>query len=75
MAEVKEPVYWTGPSDISFTGHDVPPLGGIFSGDFYAVVADTKAYFFQRSNYRDETIVAIIAGIGSQIITQEFPKD
>jgi hypothetical protein len=75
IVEAKEPVYWTGPGDISFNGKDVPPLGGIFNGDFNAVMADGKAYFFQRSNYRDESIVGLITAVGGENILEDLPKD
>jgi len=64
IVEAETPVYWTQPEDLTFDGTNVPPLGGIFAGDFHAAMADASVRFIIRGEVPDEAIRASITASG-----------
>jgi Protein of unknown function (DUF1559) len=64
IVEGNTPVYWTQPEDVAFDGSTVPPLGGIFNGDFHAAMADASVHFFQRGQVNDNAIRNMISVTG-----------
>jgi Protein of unknown function (DUF1559) len=64
IVEAAKPVYWTQPEDVVFDGTNVPPLGGIFNGDFHAAMADASVQFIQRGDVPDDEIRSMISVTG-----------
>jgi hypothetical protein len=48
VAEAARPVVWTRPDDLMFDGKEVPGLGGLFDGRFYAAVADGSVSRYRK---------------------------
>jgi hypothetical protein len=65
IVEAKTPVYWTQPEDVVFDGSTVPPLGGIFNGDFHAAMADGSVQYVIRGDVNDEQIRRAISASGN----------
>jgi Protein of unknown function (DUF1559) len=64
IVEANTPVYWTQPEDVVFDGTNVPPLGGIFNGDFHAAMVDASVQFFQRGETTDDDIRSMVSVTG-----------
>jgi Protein of unknown function (DUF1559) len=64
IVEAKTPVYWTQPEDVVFDGNNIPPLGGVFAGNFHAAMGDASVRFVQRGEVSNDAILAMIAGGG-----------
>jgi hypothetical protein len=60
IVEGQTPVFWTQPENIVFDGGTVPPLGGIFNGDFHAAMADASVHYIIRGEVSDNAIRASI---------------
>jgi hypothetical protein len=71
IVEGKTAVYWTKPEDVTFNGIDVPPLGGIFAGEFNAAAADGSVGWYYNK-FRPDQIIARITASGGEKIDQ-FP--
>jgi hypothetical protein len=71
IVEGKTAVYWTKPEDITFDGKDVPPLGGIFAGEFNAAAVDGSVGWYSNK-FRPDQIIARITATGGEQINQ-FP--
>lgn len=47
VVEGAKPVPWTKPDDLPYDGKQVPKLGGMFDGQFHAVLGDGSVYRFK----------------------------
>ena len=68
IVEAKTPVFWTQPEDLVFNGRDVPPLGGIFDGDFNACFADGSVRWIVRNRVSDVTMKGLITATGGEVL-------
>jgi Protein of unknown function (DUF1559) len=48
VAEAAKPVLWTKPDDMPYDGEDPPKLGGMFDGQFHAVMGDGSVHLFKK---------------------------
>jgi hypothetical protein len=68
IVEAKTPLFWTQPEDIVFNGRDLPPLGGIFDGDFNACFADASTRWIARNRVSDVTLKGLITATGGEFL-------
>lgn len=68
IVEAGSAVPWTKPEDVPFDPKkDVPKLGGLFDGDFHAVLADGSVRGFKK-DIKPDTLKALITVAGGEII-------
>ncbi len=75
IVEAQTPVFWTEPVDLPYDGANVPPLGGIFDGDFHAATAtfqDATVVYIRSGSLRQETLKALITPAGGEKITEKI---
>jgi chromosome segregation ATPase len=66
--EAAAPVPWTKPEDLPFVPDQaLPPLGGLFGGDFHALMADGGVQFFSRRADTENLHYAIMRADGHPI--------
>jgi len=48
VVEAAKPVHWARPDDLTYNGENLPKLGGMFDGQFHAVMGDGSVYRFKK---------------------------
>lgn len=67
VVEAGKPVPWTKPDDLSYDGKVVPALGGMFDGQFHAVMGDGSVYRFKKT-VEAETLRRLIDRADGQVV-------
>jgi hypothetical protein len=74
LAEARTPVEWTRPSDLEVKDGKLPPLGGVYVGDFFVMCVDANSYYLQANQFADADILALINPSSAQPVAG-WPPD
>jgi hypothetical protein len=73
IVEADEPVPWTKPADLKVEpGSPLPPLGGLWGGQFYAAMGDGSVRFIARQRVSDQTLRLAIDPSDGQALPADF---
>jgi hypothetical protein len=75
VVEAGNPVIWTQPGDLPFNEKaPLPKLGGLFDGDFHALLCDGSVYLFKKNYDQGEMKKVVMPADGMVIDLKKLTK-
>jgi hypothetical protein len=75
VVEAGDPVIWTKPADLPFNPKaPLPKLGGLFDGDFHALLCDGSVYRIKNDCDQDEMKKVIMPADGNPVDLKKLMK-